>query len=221
MLLVVFVVKGFVSPQLELLVVQYWALNTTGKTQSTYLSWLIGKLNVEELNKSSLFCCKWSFWKQQLCECVIQPSSLTFLNIFQALGNHEFDNGVEGLMKPFMENIQCPVLSANIKPDRNLAPTFGKSYQPYKILDVNGVKVGVVGYTAQETPALSRTGKWMWMVCLSSVCNRVPATWMTVGCCGFVVGPQSQFRNRCLYPKMATQTHHKCVFNHLIISGQQ
>ncbi|XP_034436533.1 5'-nucleotidase [Hippoglossus hippoglossus] len=75
-----------------------------------------------------------------------------------ALGNHEFDNGVEGLMKPFMEEIQCPVLSANIRPDQTLAPTFGKSYLPYKILTVGGQKVGVVGYTSQETSALSKPG---------------------------------------------------------------
>ncbi|KAF1377005.1 hypothetical protein PFLUV_G00217400 [Perca fluviatilis] len=73
-------------------------------------------------------------------------------------GNHEFDNGVEGLMKPFLEEIQCPVLSANIKPDRTLAPTFGNSFLPYKILTVGGEKVGVVGYTSRETPALSKPG---------------------------------------------------------------
>ncbi|XP_040921150.1 5'-nucleotidase [Toxotes jaculatrix] len=73
-------------------------------------------------------------------------------------GNHEFDNGVEGLMKPFMEEIECPVLSANIKADTTLAPTFGKSYLPYKIFTVGAEKVGVVGYTSQETPALSRPG---------------------------------------------------------------
>uniref|UniRef100_A0A3Q3FF29 5'-nucleotidase n=1 Tax=Labrus bergylta TaxID=56723 RepID=A0A3Q3FF29_9LABR len=73
-------------------------------------------------------------------------------------GNHEFDNGVEGLMKPFMENIKCPVLSANIKPDKTLASTFGTSYLPYKILNVGGEKVGVVGYTSQETSALSKPG---------------------------------------------------------------
>ncbi|XP_049914963.1 snake venom 5'-nucleotidase-like [Epinephelus moara] len=75
-----------------------------------------------------------------------------------AFGNHEFDNGVEGLMKPFMEQIKCPVLSANIKPDKTLAPTFGNSYLPYKILNVGGEMVGVVGYTSRETPDLSKPG---------------------------------------------------------------
>ncbi|XP_037607303.1 5'-nucleotidase [Sebastes umbrosus] len=75
-----------------------------------------------------------------------------------AFGNHEFDNGVDGLMKPFMEQIKCPVLSANIKPDATLASTFGNSYLPYKILTVGSEKVGVVGYTSQETPDLSKPG---------------------------------------------------------------
>lgn len=75
-----------------------------------------------------------------------------------AFGNHEFDNGVEGLMTPFMEEIKCPVLSANIKSDQTLASTFGLSYFPYKILTVDGEKVGVVGYTSQETSALSKPG---------------------------------------------------------------
>lgn len=64
-------------------------------------------------------------------------------------------------MKPFMQEIKCPVLSANIKPDQTLASTFGKSYLPYKILTVGGERVGVVGYTSQETPDLSNSGESM------------------------------------------------------------
>ncbi|KAM9354301.1 snake venom 5'-nucleotidase-like [Pholidichthys leucotaenia] len=75
------------------------------------------------------------------------------------LGNHEFDNGVDGLMKPFMEQIACPVLSANIKTDDTLSITFGSSFLPYKIFTVGDHKVAVVGYTSRETPALSRPGK--------------------------------------------------------------
>lgn len=75
-----------------------------------------------------------------------------------ALGNHEFDNGVEGLMKPFMEKIRCPVLSANIEVDQTLAATFGTAFLPYKVLTVGGERVGVIGYTTRETPALSRPG---------------------------------------------------------------
>ncbi|XP_058469975.1 5'-nucleotidase [Solea solea] len=75
-----------------------------------------------------------------------------------ALGNHEFDNGVEGLMAPFMQEVKFPMISANIKPDKTLAATFGVSYRPYTILQVGDQRVGVVGYTSQETPALSKPG---------------------------------------------------------------
>ncbi|KAG7220186.1 hypothetical protein INR49_018407 [Caranx melampygus] len=54
--------------------------------------------------------------------------------------------------------IQCPVVSANIRVDDTLAATFGTSFQPYRILMVDGQKVGVVGYTSRETPALSKPG---------------------------------------------------------------
>ncbi|KAL7381533.1 hypothetical protein ABVT39_007402 [Epinephelus coioides] len=75
-----------------------------------------------------------------------------------AFGNHEFDNGVEGLMKPFLEQINFTVLSANIKTDKTLASTFGSSYLPHKILTVGSEKVGVIGYTTQETPVVSTPG---------------------------------------------------------------
>ncbi|XP_072534748.1 5'-nucleotidase [Salminus brasiliensis] len=75
-----------------------------------------------------------------------------------ALGNHEFDNGVDGLIKPFLEKVNCTVLSANIKPDSTLAPTISGHYSAYKIFNVNSEKVGVVGYTSKETPALSLPG---------------------------------------------------------------
>ncbi|XP_042362777.1 snake venom 5'-nucleotidase-like [Plectropomus leopardus] len=75
-----------------------------------------------------------------------------------ALGNHEFDNKVEGLMKPFLEQIKFPVLSATIKPDETLASTFGSSFLPYKVLTVGSEMVGVVGYTTQETPQVSQSG---------------------------------------------------------------
>lgn len=73
-----------------------------------------------------------------------------------------------------MEEIKCPVLSANIKPDNTLAPTFGNSYQPYKILPVGNEKVGVVGYTSRETPALSKSGKWLWMVYVVECLQQAP-----------------------------------------------
>lgn len=75
-----------------------------------------------------------------------------------ALGNHEFDNGVDGLLKPFLQDVNCTVLSANIKADQTLAPQISRYYYPYKIFTLGSEKVGVVGYTSAETPALSLPG---------------------------------------------------------------
>ncbi|XP_049459037.1 snake venom 5'-nucleotidase-like [Epinephelus fuscoguttatus] len=75
-----------------------------------------------------------------------------------AFGNHEFDSGVEGLMRPFLEQINFTVLSANIKTDETLASTFGSSYLPHKILTVGSERVGVIGYTTEETPVISQPG---------------------------------------------------------------
>lgn len=77
----------------------------------------------------------------------------------QAIGNHEFDNGVDGLVKPFLQNVSFSVLSANIKADKTMAPRISGYYLPYKIFTVNSEKVGVIGYTSVETPALSLPGR--------------------------------------------------------------
>ncbi|XP_072221221.1 snake venom 5'-nucleotidase-like [Leuresthes tenuis] len=75
-----------------------------------------------------------------------------------AFGNHEFDNGVDGLIQPFLRNVNCSVVSANIKPDNTLAAKLRGSYSPFKIIDVGPEKVAVVGYTTAETPVLSMPG---------------------------------------------------------------
>ncbi|XP_007949345.1 5'-nucleotidase [Orycteropus afer afer] len=76
-----------------------------------------------------------------------------------ALGNHEFDNGVEGLMDPLLKEAQFPILSANIKAKEPLASQIAGLYLPYKILNVGSEVVGIVGYTSSETPFLSNPGK--------------------------------------------------------------
>ncbi|KAG8444817.1 hypothetical protein GDO86_009827 [Hymenochirus boettgeri] len=85
-----------------------------------------------------------------------------FMNYLQydamAIGNHEFDNGVSGLLKPFLEQVKFPVLSANIKADAELAPKISGFVLPLKILQVGSEKIGIVGYTSRETPVLSDPG---------------------------------------------------------------
>ncbi|XP_041502605.1 5'-nucleotidase [Microtus oregoni] len=75
-----------------------------------------------------------------------------------ALGNHEFDNGVEGLIDPLLKRATFPILSANIKAKGSLEPQIAGLYFPYRIATVGGEKVGIVGYTSKETPFLSNPG---------------------------------------------------------------
>ncbi len=79
--------------------------------------------------------------------------------MLKAFGNHEFDNGVEGLIQPFLQNVNCSVVSANIKPDQTLAARLSGLYQPYTVISVGSEKVAVVGYTTPETPFLSMPGE--------------------------------------------------------------
>ncbi|RVE45432.1 hypothetical protein evm_009867 [Chilo suppressalis] len=71
-----------------------------------------------------------------------------------SLGNHEFDNGVSGLT-PFIENLTCPVLAANLVlnkvPLLIMEPNLMKSI----IFDINGTKVGVIGYLTPDTKVLA------------------------------------------------------------------
>lgn len=82
-----------------------------------------------------------------------------FMNLLQpdaiSLGNHEFDDGVKGLI-PFIQNASYPILTANLdltkQPD--LAATNLKNST---ILEVKGHKIGVIGYLTPETKDLSIT----------------------------------------------------------------
>ena len=70
-----------------------------------------------------------------------------------ALGNHEFNEGDAGLAKflDFLDAGECntPVLAANIKPEVGvsaLTPNSETDYiHPYTIIDVAGMKVGIIG----------------------------------------------------------------------------
>ena len=64
---------------------------------------------------------------------------------FQAstFGNHEFDSGQEGLAK-LINMSNFPYICANAHP----APSTGIHVCPWKMFDVNGLKVGIVGAVA-------------------------------------------------------------------------
>lgn len=72
-----------------------------------------------------------------------------------ALGNHEFDNNIEGLL-PFLQNVNFTILSSNINLDSDprIKPYVKKSY----VTEVGGEKIGVIGYTTKDTPMISQPG---------------------------------------------------------------
>ncbi|GFR73203.1 LOW QUALITY PROTEIN: 5'-nucleotidase [Elysia marginata] len=81
-----------------------------------------------------------------------------FMNIIGydaiGLGNHEFDNGVSGLV-PFVVNASFAVLSSNI--DLSDTPLQGKIAKS-KTFTIGGEKIGVIGYTTKSTPYISNPG---------------------------------------------------------------
>lgn len=72
-----------------------------------------------------------------------------------AVGNHEFDDGPEGLAA-FLDKVDFPVLSANIDVSGNnrLADRVGKS----TVLEVGGAQIGIVSVLAEDTPETSSPG---------------------------------------------------------------
>ncbi|XP_064506115.1 5'-nucleotidase isoform X2 [Pseudopipra pipra] len=85
-----------------------------------------------------------------------------FMNLLRydamALGNHEFDEGVSGLLDPLLKNANFTVLSGNIKGKTPLGNEMMKYVNPFKIVHFDSESVGIVGYTTQETSFLSQPG---------------------------------------------------------------
>ncbi|XP_046409396.1 protein 5NUC-like isoform X2 [Neodiprion fabricii] len=82
-----------------------------------------------------------------------------FLNLLNpdamSLGNHEFDQGVTGLI-PFIENATFPVLAANLNLTNE--PELGATkLAKSTVIDINGTQVGIIGYLTPETKLLATT----------------------------------------------------------------
>nr|XP_037874321.1 ecto-nucleotidase isoform X1 [Bombyx mori] len=82
-----------------------------------------------------------------------------FINALQpdavSLGNHEFDDGVEGVI-PFIRNVTMPVLAANLiltkvpelKQEPNLRNTI--------IITINNIQIGIIGYLTPDTKFMAQ-----------------------------------------------------------------
>ena len=74
----------------------------------------------------------------------------------EALGNHTFDRGEAFLRSVLIPRFNGQMLSANVVyPDNTTPPEWKKS----KVFTLNGVKLGVVGFTTEATPSLLFPGK--------------------------------------------------------------
>lgn len=73
----------------------------------------------------------------------------------QALGNHEFDFGVDGLL-PFMRKINFPIVAANLNISTNHPLWQTNALDRSVVFSVNGTKVGVIGYLLPEVKTMSK-----------------------------------------------------------------
>lgn len=74
--------------------------------------------------------------------------------LFQSLGNNDVEKGSDEL-SPFMKNIQTKILASNVilKSTKD-----NENVQKFVVIDINGVRVGIVGYLTPETEILDADG---------------------------------------------------------------
>lgn len=70
------------------------------------------------------------------------------------MGNHEFDDGVRGLV-PFLKHVTFPVLACNLDLQEEPELENQKNLTKSLILEKAGVKIGVIGYLTPDTKVLS------------------------------------------------------------------
>ncbi|KAH9636325.1 hypothetical protein HF086_012590 [Spodoptera exigua] len=72
------------------------------------------------------------------------------------LGNHEFDNGIEGLV-PYLKHLNSKVVTANIIDD--LEPTMQGLYEKSIIVTRKNRRIGIIGVLIATTDILASTGR--------------------------------------------------------------
>lgn len=67
------------------------------------------------------------------------------------MGNHEFDDGPEGLI-PFINGTKFPVLAGNMDTnDEKIWPKLEKFNRKSVVIEKSGRKIGLIGYISQDT----------------------------------------------------------------------
>ena len=73
------------------------------------------------------------------------------------MGNHEFDDGVEGLI-PYLNNATFPIVTANLDLSEEPRMRNTKQLKNSVTFTVKNKKIGVAGYLTPETKLLSKAG---------------------------------------------------------------
>ncbi|HVS66859.1 MAG TPA: bifunctional metallophosphatase/5'-nucleotidase [Thermoanaerobaculia bacterium] len=71
------------------------------------------------------------------------------------LGNHEFDDGPEVLAR-FIARLRFPVITTNL--DASEVPELAGEIEKSAVLEIDGRRVGLVGFVTEEVPQLSSPG---------------------------------------------------------------
>ncbi|KAK0166412.1 hypothetical protein PV328_004835 [Microctonus aethiopoides] len=91
-------------------------------------------------------------------------ATAVFLNMLPhdviTIGNHEFDDGIEGLV-PLLKAMNVPVVVTNI--DTTNEPTIQNLMKNSTILHRGGKKIGVIGVILQSTPEIASTEKLIFL----------------------------------------------------------
>ncbi|KAJ3665034.1 hypothetical protein Zmor_000550 [Zophobas morio] len=72
------------------------------------------------------------------------------------LGNHEFDDGIHGVV-PFIKNLKAPVIVSNI--DDSLEPDIQNIYKKSVVVERQGKKIGIIGVIIKTADEISNTEK--------------------------------------------------------------
>lgn len=73
---------------------------------------------------------------------------MSIFHCVQTLGNHEFDDSIEGIA-PFLDVIKTPIVLANV--DTANEPTLQGKFQNSTILQRGNRRIGIIGVLTRDT----------------------------------------------------------------------
>jgi 5'-nucleotidase len=74
---------------------------------------------------------------------------MSYITILQALGNHEFDDSIQGIL-PYMEGLVSPIVAVNM--DVSAVPELQGKYQPSIVIQRENHSIGIIGCITKDTP---------------------------------------------------------------------